>query len=172
MQESSYGRQNESGTTRPMMPRHAGLHGDRPAISDARGLKGFKSGSADALPLSLVVAAAVSKVAGLIGAQSGHVDEAIDESPPDDSSISDSEASRWHSESASSGGLDDSGAAVETAVFRWLSERLQYIRRQLISTMLAACCVRHLAAPAVPIDPWRPSRGFAGGERLTMCSTL
>lgn len=30
-------------------------------------------------------------------------------------------------------GLDDS-APFETAVFRWLSERLQYIRRQLIST--------------------------------------
>ena len=55
--------------------------------------------------------------------------EAIDGSPPDDSSISDPEASRWHSESASPGGLDDSGAAVETAVFRWLSERLKYPRR-------------------------------------------
>lgn len=82
--------------------------------------------------------------------------EAIDESPPDDSSISDPEASRWHSESASSGGLDDSGAVVETAVLR----------------LLAACCVRHRAAPAVPIDPWRPSRGFAGGEGLARCSTF
>ena len=61
--------------------------------------------------------------------------EAIDESPPDDSSISDPEASRGHSESAFSGGLDDSGAAVETAVFRW------YVRAPPIHT--AAAHVHH-----------------------------